>query len=140
MEQLRENALSVDFEVDGSEEGFSNDALMTLYRVAQEGFTNIQKHAQASAVQARLHFAGEEASLSICDNGRGFDAERRSPQSERPGEGYGLQGIRERVALVGGSFQLVSQEGGGTQLHATVTRTGIPMPLRRDLLQQSEKV
>jgi signal transduction histidine kinase len=41
VEQLRENALAVDFEVDGSEERFSNDALMTLYRVAQEGFTNI---------------------------------------------------------------------------------------------------
>src|SRR3989440_4858812 len=124
VEQLREHGLTVDFEVDGSEERFSHDALMTLYRVAQEGFTNIQKHAQASAVQVRLHFAEEEAHLSICDNGRGFDTEHR-PQHERPGEGYGLQGIRERVALVGGSFQLVSQEGGGTQLLATVTRTGI---------------
>ena len=139
VEQLRENGLSVDFEVGGSEEGFSNDALMTLYRVAQEGFTNIQKHAQARTVQVRLHFAGEEASLHICDNGRGFDAERSSSQAEMPGEGYGLQGIRERVALVGGSFQLVSQEGRGTQLLAMVTRTGIPAPLRRDLLQQSEK-
>ena len=139
VEHLSENGLSVDFEVDGSEEGFSNDALLTLYRVAQEGFTNIQKHAQASAVQVRLHFAGEEASLSICDNGRGFDTERRSAQSEIPGEGYGLQGIRERMVLVGGSFQLVSQEGRGTQLLATVTKTGIPTPLRRDLLRQSEK-
>ena len=125
VEQLREHGLSVDFEVDGSEERFSHDALMTLYRVAQEGFTNIQKHAQASAVQVRLHFAGEEAHLSICDNGRGFDTEHGPQQPERPGEGYGLQGIRERVALVGGSFQLVSQEGSGTQLLATVARTGI---------------
>jgi signal transduction histidine kinase len=140
VEQLREKALSVDFEVEGSEEGFSNNALMTLYRVAQEGFTNIQKHAQASAVQVRLHFAEEEASLSMCDNGRGFDPERGSSQQEKPGEGgYGLQGMRERAALVGGSFQLVSQEGKGTQLLAKVTRTGIPTPLRRDLLQQSEK-
>lgn len=139
VEELRENGLSVDFEVDGSEERFSNDVLKTLYRVAQEGFTNIQKHAQASAVQVRLHFAEEEAYLSICDNGCGFDTEYRPQQPERPGEGYGLQGIRERVTLVGGSFQLVSQEGSGVQLLATVTRTGIPTPLRRDVLQQSEK-
>jgi signal transduction histidine kinase len=70
VKQLREHGLSVDFEVDGSEERFSNDVLMTLYRFAQEGFTNIQKHAQASAVRVRLHFAEEEAHLSICDNGR----------------------------------------------------------------------
>lgn len=139
VEQLREHALSVDFEVDGSEERFSNDALMTLYRVAQEGFTNIQKHAQASAVRVRLHFGEEEAQLNICDNGRGFDPERGPQPPERPGEGYGLQGIRERLALIGGSFQLVSQEGSGVQLLVTVTRTGIPTHLQRDLLQQGEK-
>ena len=112
---------------------------MTLYRVAQEGCTNIQKHAQASAVRVRLHFAEEEAQLSICDNGRGFDPEHRPPHSERLDEGYGLQGTRERLALVGGSFLLVSQEGSGTQLLATVTRTGIPTPVYRDLLQRIEK-
>ncbi len=106
---------------------------MTLYRVAQEGFTNIQKHAQASAVRVRLHFGEEEAQLSICDNGSGFDTEHRPQPSERPGEGYGLQGIRERLELVGGSFQVVSQEGRGTQLLATVTRTGIPAPVHQVL-------
>jgi signal transduction histidine kinase len=139
VEQLREHGLSVDFEVDGSEERFSNEALMTLYRVAQEGFTNIQKHAQASAVQVSLHFAEEEASLSICDNGRGFDTQHGPQPPERPGEGYGLQGIRERLALVGGSFQLVSREVSGVQPLVTVTRTGIPTSLYRDSLQQSEK-
>jgi signal transduction histidine kinase len=139
VEHLREYGLSVDFEADGSEEGFSSDALMTLYRVAQEGFTNIQKHAQASTVQVRLHFGEEEVHLSICDNGRGFNAERGPQPAESPGDGYGLQGIRERLALVGGSFQLMSQEGSGVQLLATVTRTGIPASLRRDLLRQSEK-
>ena len=106
---------------------------MTLYSVAQEGFTNIQKHTQASAVQVRLHFAGDEAHLSISDNGRGFDIEHRQLQPERLDGGYGLQGIRERLALVGGSFQVVSQEGCGTQLLATVTRTGIPAPVHQVL-------
>jgi signal transduction histidine kinase len=138
VEHLREYGLSVDFEADGSEEDFSNDVLMTLYRVAQEGFTNIEKHAQASTVQVRLHF-GEEAQLSICDNGRGFDTERGPQLAESAGDGYGLQGIRERLELVGGSFQLMSRKGSGVQLLATVTRTGIPASLRRDLLRQSEK-
>jgi signal transduction histidine kinase len=111
---------------------------MTLYRVAQEGFTNIQKYAQASTVQVRLHFAKDEAHLSISDNGCGFDAEHRQQQPGGLNGGYGLQGIRERLALVGGSFQVVSQEGYGTQLLATVTRTGMPAPVHQILLEHVE--
>src|SRR5207248_3134481 len=96
---------------------------MTLYRVAQEGFTNIQKHAQASRVQVSLYFDEEEACLSIYDNGCGFDAEHRLQQKALPEEGFGLRGIRERMELVGGTLQLESQAGRGTQLSVTVTRT-----------------
>jgi signal transduction histidine kinase len=135
VEQLRESSLAVDFEVTGSEERFSNPALLTLYRVAQEGFTNIQKHAQASRVEVSLLFA-EEARLSIRDNGCGFDAERRLQQPAKPQEGYGLRGIRERIELVGGNFHLESQAGRGTQLSVTVTRTGIAPHIQRDTPQR----
>jgi signal transduction histidine kinase len=136
VEQLRETALTVDFVVTGSEEQFSNVALLTLYRVAQEGFTNIQKHAQASHVQVNLHFAVEEARLSISDNGCGFDTERRLQQGTRTLEGYGLRGIRERLELVGGTFHLESQAGSGTQLLVTVTRTGLATCIQRDIPQR----
>ena len=124
VEQLRENGLGVDFEVTGNEERFSNSARMTLYRVAQEGFTNIQKHAQASRVQVSLYFDEKEARLSIRNNGCGFDAERRLQQKAGTQEEYGLRGIRERIELVGGTFHLESQSVRGTQLSVTVTRTG----------------
>ena len=136
VEQLRENALAVDFAVTGSEERFSNPELLTLYRVAQEGFTNIQKHAQASRVEVSLHFTEEEARLSIRDNGCGFDTERRLQQPAKPQEGYGLRGIRERIELVGGNFYLESQAGRGTQLSVTVTRTGIAPHIQRDTPQR----
>jgi signal transduction histidine kinase len=136
VEQLRENALAVDFEVTGSEERFSNAARMTLYRVAQEGFTNIQKHAQASRVEIGLHFTAEEAHLSIRDNGCGFDAERRLQQKVLPQEGYGLRGIQERIELVGGTFQLESQAGRGTRLLVTVARTGLAMHNQRNAPQR----
>ena len=137
VEQLRMNTLAVDFEVTGSEQPFSNPARLTLYRVAQEGFTNIQKHAQASRVEVSLHFSGEEARLSIRDNGCGFDAGRRLQHTTRPQEGYGLQGIRERIELVGGAFHLESQAGSGTQLLVTVTRTGLATPIQRDTPQRA---
>jgi signal transduction histidine kinase len=136
VEQLRKNALEGDFEVSGDEERFSNLALLTLYRVAQEAFTNIQKHAQASRVQVSLHFTEEEALLSICDNGRGIDAEHRLQQEARTQEGYGLRGIRERLELVGGTFHLESQAGSGTRLLVTVTRTGLAAHIHRDIPQR----
>ncbi len=137
VEQLCMNALAVDFEVIGSEERFSNPARLTLYRVAQEGFTNIQKHAQASRVEVSLHFTGEEASLSIRDNGRGFDAGRASQQKAMPEEGYGLHGIRERLELAGGSFHLESQAGSGTRLLVTMPRTGLATPILGDTPQHA---
>src|SRR5712691_8942989 len=132
VEQLRENGLAVDFEVTGNEERFSNPARMTLYRVAQEGFTNIQKHARASRVRVSLDFDAEKARLSICDNGCGFDAERRLQQKAPPEEGFGLRGIRERIELVGGTFHLESQAGRGTQLSVTVTRIGMATHIQQD--------
>jgi signal transduction histidine kinase len=118
--------------ISGNEETFSRQVLMTLYRVAQEAFTNIQKHAQASCVQVGLHFAGEEASLRICDDGCGFDAAAWLQHPERLEEGYGLRGMRERLELVGGSFHLQSQPGRGTQLSVTVPGTGMALPVYRD--------
>src|SRR2546423_14117877 len=109
---------------------------MTLYRVAQEGFTNIQKHAQASRVLVSLYFDAEKARLSIRDNGCGFDAERRLLQKAPPEEGFGLRGIRERIELVGGTLQLESQAGRGTQLSVTVTRTGMATPIQQDTQQR----
>ncbi len=125
VERLREDSLAVNFEVTGGEESFSNAARMTLYRVAQEGFTNIQKHAQASRVEVSLHFTGAEARLCIRDDGHGFDTGRQLQQKATSEEGYGLRGIRERMELVGGSFHIESEPGRGTQLSVMVTRTGM---------------
>ena len=136
VEQLRENALIVDFEVTGSEESFANSARKALYRVAQEGFTNIQKHALASRVEVNLRFGKGEASLSVRDNGCGFDAARRLQQKGMSQEGYGLQGIRERIELAGGTFHVESQAGCGTQLLVTVPGTGLATPMQRDAQQR----
>jgi len=138
VERLRSSSLLVDFVVTGSEETFSRQALMTLYRVAQEGFTNIQKHAQATTVQVSLCFEEEEARLSINDNGRGFDALYLLTQLEELEEGYGLRGIQERLELVGGSFRLESQPGSGTHLSVTVARAGMAAHVQPEALQRLE--
>lgn len=127
-QRLRSTHLVIDLHIIGHEEGFSRQALMTLYRVAQEGLTNIQKHSHASAVQVEVCFGQQEARLSIRDNGDGFDPRfvRQEPGDGEEGEGgYGLQGIRERLDLIGGSLHLESSPGRGTHLVITVPKVSV---------------
>ena len=79
-----------------------------LYRVVQEALTNVVKHAQAENVSVLLHAKPGKVAVVIEDDGRGFAAENEA------GDGIGLVGMRERVALVGGRLQVESSEAGTT--------------------------
>jgi signal transduction histidine kinase len=120
--RLQSAQLTVEIQVEGEEEGYSQQALMALFRVAQEGFTNIQKYARASLAKLNVHFGETSVSLRLSDDGLGFDVAQLS--TLRPGrEGrYGLQGVRERLELVGGKLQVDSRLGQGTTLSATVPK------------------
>ncbi len=124
VERVRSDHCSIELHIEGSEDGFSKPGLLTLYRAAQEGLTNIQKHAGASHAWIELHFGEQEATLSLRDNGRGFDP--LGQQHLQPGRegGYGLQGLQERLELVGGSLKVESAPGAGTSLRVTVPRDG----------------
>jgi signal transduction histidine kinase len=112
----------IELRVEGSEDGFSPESLRTLYRAAQEGLTNIQKHARATKVKVELQLGSQEATLRLCDDGQGFDP--IILQDLVPGRegGYGLEGVRERLELIGGHFQLQSSPGAGTRLRASVPK------------------
>jgi len=87
------------------------DIALQLYRIAQEGFSNVQRHAQATQVTVRLWTEDGRIHLSIRDDGVGFDTSVRAPGH------FGLTGIGERVMLAGGSWSLTSRPGEGTELH-----------------------
>lgn len=90
-------------------QGLSDVLSVTLYRICQEALNNIIKYAQATQVVINLSVA-DKLCLTIMDNGVGFD-------SARSAAGFGLQGISERVEVLGGTFLLSSREGcGGTRL------------------------
>jgi two-component system NarL family sensor kinase len=82
-----------------------------LYRIASEALTNVRRHAAAKEVQVTLARVGRRVRLSIVDDGRGFDPRRR---------GFGLAGMRERAALIGGAFKIASRANHGTQISVTV--------------------
>ena len=122
VERVRSTSLSIEVDITGDDADFSKQALMTLYRAAQEGLTNIQKHAHASSVHMSIHFLESEATLSLSDNGCGFDVTQLfSRQNGLYGQ-YGLQGVQERLETVGGHLQVDSHAGEGTRLFVTVPR------------------
>lgn len=94
-------------------------AKIVLYRVLQEALSNAYRHGGASEVEVVVERAGDAASpwlrLSVRDNGAGFD-----PTRLPPGRHFGLEGMEDRVAMIGGRFVLQSVVGGGTVLSAEV--------------------
>jgi two-component system NarL family sensor kinase len=85
-----------------------------LFRIAQEALTNVRKHARARKVEIALRRRGSKLTLSIWDDGRGFSARGRRPES------HGLVGMRERAKLLGGRLHVSSAPGKGTRVVATV--------------------
>jgi signal transduction histidine kinase len=85
-----------------------------LYRILQEGLTNVSRHAKVNEAVVSLTVTGGRATLSICDEGVGF-----SPETLR-GDRFGLLGIRERAELLKGSFSLQSSPGKGTEVRVSI--------------------
>lgn len=105
--------------IEGSEAGFSELVLITLYQVVQEGLTNIEKHAQASQVDINIMLGRRQVRLSIIDDGVGFSSDAIDET-----QSFGLKGIHERVAMVGGRMDIQSEEGAGTKLLLTLPKKG----------------
>lgn len=88
-----------------------------LYRIAQEALNNIRNHAQASQVIVELLVTPRQITLTIEDNGRGFDL------AHIPPDRFGLTGLNERARLLGGTFGLESELGEGTRVEVRVPVT-----------------
>jgi len=108
--------LQVDLTIAGDEDDFSRQALITLYRAAQEGLTNVQKHAAANHAMLQVVLGEQEGSLQLHDNGKGFDPAQLVNSHPGAEQGYGLQGVRERLELIGGALRVESAPSQGTTL------------------------
>jgi len=87
----------------------------TLYRIVQEGLTNVARHAQAAHVTLSLQRKQHQVFVVIADDGKGFDIEAVINRP-MPDHGAGLLGIRERTILLGGKFDIQTAVNRGTQL------------------------
>jgi signal transduction histidine kinase len=99
--------------------GLSREHEVVLLRAAQEGLANVRKHAYAAHATVSVETGDHDVVLSVRDDGVG-----PGRGTAAPGEhGFGLAGLRDRAALVGGSFAVESGESGGT-----VLRVVVPLP------------
>ena len=83
------------------------------YRIAQEAFTNIARHAQAKSVTITLRQKGNELLMSIQDDGCGFDVTEMRARAKAGGS-MGVLGMQERATLAGGQLEIESVPGQGT--------------------------
>ncbi len=127
---LDSSQFSVEYHMTGDEDDYARSVLGVLYRVAQEGLTNVQKHAQASHVLLDVALGPEQARLSLSDDGRGFDAETLSDLASSPDHSFGLQGLRERLELVRGQISVTSEPQQGTELTVIVPKDPAQLALR----------
>lgn len=115
-EILAHSSFEIEFSIEGSEKDFSSQTLLTLYRVAQEGLTNIRKYAQPRQVKLKVSFSEQNVTLTLRDDGKGFEVSTLQNLPAGRKGGYGLQGAKERLGLVGGYLEIESGPGKGTRL------------------------
>jgi PAS domain S-box-containing protein len=106
--------LRVDFSGQGQLPPMSNTQAITLYRLVQEGINNVVKHAKAESIWINLEYVDGEVSISLEDDGQGFDINHESNY------GIGLDGLRDRFLDLGGSLDIESAVGKGTRLYGSL--------------------
>ncbi len=121
--RLETAGIGLNLRVTGRERRLSGEKEAALFRVMQEGITNIVKHAHAKRAMIRLQFKTDQLVAQIKDDGCGFEMSQIG-SSRNPKRGLGLLGMRERMNLIGGSLSILSKPEGGTQLKAVVPLDG----------------
>jgi len=112
VQECESAGLTTRFTVTGAPHPLPPPVELTLFRTVQEGLTNIRKHAQATQVTVALDYAETAVQLTIQDNGVGV--------AELDESGFGLVGLRERVALLGGQVQITTGAGQGFTLFVSL--------------------
>ena len=129
----------VTFELTGEPWPLTTAIESTLLRVAQEALANVARHSQATAARLALVYTADSVQLSLSDNGVGFDPQAAAEDGITPGPwgGFGLIGMRERVAALGGSLAVTSHDG--VQVLAAIPRAGSAAPIAQTVLIAREE-
>jgi len=112
IDQVREAGLPATLRVDGEELDLEPGVALTAYRIVQEALTNTLKHAGQATAEVRLTFGPQLLTIEVFDTGAG-------PKGS-DSAGHGLLGMRERVAVYGGTLRTGPRPGGGFRVYAKI--------------------
>jgi signal transduction histidine kinase len=110
------SSISFASRVENIDDSFDKDSEIHVYRIVQEAINNILKHSAATEAAVVIKKRANNISLSIRDNGRGFDFTSLHA-SQSNDLGYGLSGITERMRILGGNLTIDSKPGAGASLN-----------------------
>jgi PAS domain S-box-containing protein len=102
-------------EPEGIDGLLSHQAEVNVYRILQESLNNISRHSEASRVVMAIKKQDDHILFEVADNGKGFDVQKAMAIGSAQ-KGIGIVSIQERVRMLGGSFNIESQEGSGTKI------------------------
>ena len=126
--EVREQcSFPIEFVTNGHPSAMAQSQSTALFRITQESLTNARLHSAASNVLVKLVYHRRRISLSINDDGKGFDL--KGVQTDHR-TGIGLRNMRERMEGLGGTLVIYSNAQ-GTQVHASLNITAEPLPLRK---------
>jgi len=110
--------MRVEQEINIKEDEMPDVLKIVIFRITQEAMNNIAKHARANLISLSLNGEGKKIELAITDNGMGFNMEETLTK-ERSRRGFGLESMKERTELSGGSFTIQSARGKGTVIRVS---------------------
>lgn len=109
VEAENQHGMEASFSLFGAYRALPPGTEQEILRVAQEAIHNVRKHAGATRMMVQLEYGPQRLALEVRDDGRGFEAEAKAPAGH-----FGLTGMSERAAAIGGTIEVTSEPGAGT--------------------------
>jgi signal transduction histidine kinase len=116
IDRVRDTGLEVILDADLDAAAVPAHVSLSAFRIVQEALTNVVRHAEANRATVRLHLAGDQLMIEVLDDGIGAAA-------RNAGRGHGIEGMAERVAVLGGTFEAHPAEK-GFSVRATIPLSG----------------
>jgi signal transduction histidine kinase len=126
IDRIRGAGIAVELVVEGDRRDLPQGLDLSAYRVVQEALTNTLRHARAASARVLLRYTPDALEVEVVDDGCGAAA----AMLEAPHHGYGLVGMRERVAMLGGEVTAAPRVGGGFEVRARLPLQGRALPLQ----------
>jgi len=110
----KRSGIQVDLQLEAIAERLPRETELALFRVLQEALTNVYRHAKASSIRVRVSGTNDRVAMTITDNGQGMPREVLMRYRAGHAGGIGLAGMRERLAELGGKFEVDCDTSGTT--------------------------